>query len=115
VAGLTFTFPSAVAAAGIVFTDGGGYGTFEAFGPGMVSLGAIGPVALGGAGSGVTYDDRYFGVQDPDGIIAIKLSMDGGGLEVDHLQFAAVPEPGTGGLLSMGLAMLARARYRSES
>jgi hypothetical protein len=79
----------------------------------MISLGTFGPVALGGAGSGVTFDDTFFGVQDPDGIIAIKLSMSEGGLELDHIQFGSAPEPGTAVLLSLGLVILAHARRRS--
>jgi hypothetical protein len=114
VAGVTFTFPSLVKAAGLVFTDGGGAGTFEAFGPGMVSLGSIGPVPLGGVGSGNTFDDRFFGVRDSDGIIAIRLSMSEGGLEVDHLYFGTTPEPGTATLLSLGLALMAGARRRAK-
>jgi hypothetical protein len=95
--GIVITFQSAVTAAGMVWTDGGGLTTFEAFGPGMASLGTIGPVAIAdGSSSGTTADDHFFGVLDLAGIVAIKLSNSSGGIEIDHIQFgAAVPEPST--------------------
>ena len=92
--------------AGLVWTDVGdvssgstgiGQVTFEAFGPGGVSLGTIGPVTLGdGLASGGTAEDRYFGVVDSGGVSAIQLSMANSvDWEVDHIQFARVPEPAT--------------------
>jgi hypothetical protein len=92
--GVTFTFSTAVTAAGCVWTDGGGTTTFEAFGPGMVSLGTIGPVAIAdGSPNGETAEDRFFGVKDPHGIVAIKLSNTVGGMEVDHVQYGAAASP----------------------
>jgi hypothetical protein len=86
--GITFTFPFPVAAAGVVWTDGQGTTTFEAFGPGMVSLGTIGPVLLeDGQITGTTGEDRFFGVQDSSGIVAISLKNTAGGIEVDHVQY----------------------------
>lgn len=42
---------------------------------------------------------RFFGVQDPAGITAVKLLNSSGGIELDHLQFGeaatSVPEPGS--------------------
>ena len=99
---VTFTFASTVTAAGIVWTDGFGNVTFEAFGPGMVSLGGIGPVQLiVSSTQGNTAEDRFFGVSDLNGIVAIRMASGGGGLEVDHLQFGSavgpepIPEPAT--------------------
>jgi hypothetical protein len=110
--GGTFTFSGPLpTAAGMVWTDGAGTATFTAFGPGMVSIGTIGPVPIGDGISvitGETAEDRFFGVQDPGGILAIKLSNTDGGIEVDHVQFgtapsaSAVPEPATLALFSLG-------------
>ena len=63
--GVTFTFSGPLpTAAGLVWTDGAGTTTFEAFGPGMVSLGTIGPVPIAdGSISGTTGEDRFFGVE----------------------------------------------------
>jgi uncharacterized repeat protein (TIGR01451 family) len=91
--GITFTFnPTTLGAfptqVGIVWTDGGGDATFEAFDSIGASLGTIGPIAIGdGSNSGTTAEDRFFGVTFAGGISAIKLSNTSGGLEVDHLQY----------------------------
>lgn len=106
--GITLTFASPVAAAAAVWTDGFGMTTFEAFGPGMVSLGTIGPVMIAdGSVFGTTADDHFFGVQDPNGIVAIKLSNTAGGIEIDHVQFAGVPAvPVLGAEAWVALALL---------
>jgi hypothetical protein len=76
-----------------VWTDGAGVTLFEAYGPGMVSLGTVGPVAIAdGTYSGSTAEDSFFGVLDPEGIVAIRLSNsilgpNLFGIEVDHVQF----------------------------
>lgn len=112
VAELIFTLPGLPTAAGIVWTDGDANHVthFEAFGPGMVSLGVVGPFDLGDAfNTGETAEDRFFGVRDAGGILALRVanSNASGGLEVDHVQFGAmVPEPTTALLLTLGLAAL---------
>ena len=91
--GITYTFNQLRPEAGLVWTDGspGTQWTFEAFGAGMVSLGTHGPFPLGDTNNnGQTAEDRFFGVTDPNGIIAIKIyQVNGpmGGLEVDHIQY----------------------------
>jgi len=107
--GVTFTFPHPVGAAGGVWTDGSGTTTFEAFGPGMVSLGKIGPVSIAdGSNAGTTAEDRFFGVQDPGGgIVAIKLSNTVGGIEVDHIQYGGFPAPHVPALPPLGSVPLA--------
>lgn len=67
--GVRFTFSAAVLGtlstrAGIVWTDGNNPITFEAFGPGGVSLGTVtGTHADGSVGSGAI-DDRFYGVHN---------------------------------------------------
>jgi hypothetical protein len=91
--GITFTFDAAVLGGlptrvGIVWTDGEGTTTFEAFGPGGVPLGQIGPVAIADASvAGTTAEDRFFGVINASGISSIRISNTVGGIEVDHLQY----------------------------
>jgi hypothetical protein len=93
--GITFTFdPQAPLGlptnAGMVWTDGG-FGvdvTFESFDQNGASLGTIvAPAVADNDNSGGTAEDRFFGITNPSGISAIKLSSPGGGIEVDHLQF----------------------------
>lgn len=100
--GITFTFDAGVLGhlptqVGIVWTDGAGTTTFEAFGPGGASLGTIGPVTIAdGSISGTTAEDSFFGVINGAGISAIRISNTSGGIEVDHLQygiFGATPAP----------------------
>lgn len=91
--GITFTFDNTVLGAfptkaGIVWTDGGGDTTFEAFDSLGASLGMIGPVSIAdGSNAGTTGEDRFFGVTNTGGISAIKISNSSGGIEVDHLQY----------------------------
>jgi hypothetical protein len=92
-AGITFTFNQTTLGAfptqvGIVWTDGDGTTTFEAFDPVGGSLGTIGPVSIAiPPNSGETAEDRFFGVTSAGGISAIKISNSSGGIEVDHLQY----------------------------
>jgi probable HAF family extracellular repeat protein len=101
---LTFTFDPSVLGGlpthvGIVRTDGGSTATgprilFEAFGPGMNSLGTISAAFGDGNSNGGTAEDRFLGWFDPNGILAIRVPS--GVFEVDHLQFgSSVPEPST--------------------
>jgi hypothetical protein len=107
--------------AGIVWTDVGfatpplsvGPVTFEAFGPGLVSLGAIGPVTLGdGVSTRTTAEDRFFGVINPGGVSAIEIRMSNStDWEVDHLQFAlTIPEPAPWMLALSGLVLVIAAK-----
>jgi len=114
-AGITFTFLAAVLGAlpthvGIVWTDGLGTTSFEAFDSSGRSLGSVGPVAIAdGTAAGTTSEDRFFGVIDPGGVSAIRVSSTRGGIggiEVDHLQYGLVPEPGLLLSLRAGLAWL---------
>jgi hypothetical protein len=103
----------------MVWTDGAGTTTFQAFGPGMVLLGTVGPVAIADGGfTGATAEDRFFGVHDLGGILAIKLSNTVGGIEVDHVQYgaapvqAAVPEPASLAIWGLGALGCAIGAYR---
>jgi len=123
-AGITFTFSAAVLGAlpthaGLVWTDGEGATTFEAFDHLGASLGVVTVNIAGAAVSGQTAEDRFFGAIDPLGISAIKISNASGGIEIDHVQYglaAAVPEPETYALMAGGLGLLgfvARRRRRT--
>ncbi len=71
--------------AGIVWTDGSGTWTFEAFDAAERSMGTITAPLGDGVFLGTTADDRFFGAFNPDGISKIKIGNpnSGGGIEVD--------------------------------
>ena len=74
--------------AGLVWTDGFGNVTFEAWGPGNVSLGQVdGGNHSNGYGNwwGSTSEDRFYGVSHLAGIEKITVSNPGG-IEIDHVQ-----------------------------
>ena len=73
--------------AGMVWTDGAGTITFEAFDENGVSLGKIFGNDADGSFNGETAEDRFFGVFNSGGISAIKLSNASGGIELDHVQY----------------------------
>lgn len=124
---ITFTFDAGELGSlpthvGIVWTDVGysddvaGYGhvTFESFDELGDPLDTIGPVDVGdGAFGGQTAEDRFFGSIHLGGISKIRITMNSGDWEIDHLQFGAtVPEPGTLSLVGSALLLLGAARRR---
>lgn len=116
-AGVRFTFSSGTYGAlpthaGVVWTDGGGTIRFEAFDGSGNSLGVITGNHADGGFTGTTGEDRFYGWVNPGGIGSILMSNNGGGLEVDHLQYGAVPEPATMTVLGLGLASLVARRRR---
>ena len=95
--GIEFSFDAAVldalpTHAGIVWTDGSGTWTFEAFDAAGASMGTITAGLGDGVFAGTTADDRFFGAINPAGISKIKIGNpnSGGGVEVDHLQYGLV-------------------------
>jgi hypothetical protein len=122
-AGIVFTFSAAALGAlpthaGLVWTDGAGDTTFEAFDHTGASMGVVTVHLDNGSFNGETNEDRFFGAIDPLGITAIKISNSSGGIEIDHLQYglaAAVPEPETYALMLGGLGLVGWiARRRSH-
>ena len=91
--GITITFdPGAPGGlprrAGMVWTDGEGTISFEAFDESGGSLGVIGPFDHSdGMVSGGTAEDRFYGVLNTAGVTAIKLTNTSGGIEIDHVQY----------------------------
>ena len=114
-AGITFSFNAGVLGAlpthvGIVWTDGGGTISFEAFDENLNSLGTLFGNHADGTFSGTTAEDRFYGAVNAGGISSIFIANSGGGIEVDHLQYGligerggSVPEPSTLGLFGVGL------------
>lgn len=91
-AGVIFTFNAGALGAlpniaGLVWTDGAGSITFEAFDENGVSLGTTVGNHADGSFSGTTDEDRFYGVTNEGGISAIKISNSSGGIEADHVQY----------------------------
>jgi len=84
-AGVLGQLPTAV---GIVWTDGAGTITFEAFDQNGASLGTVTGDHADASYSGTIDDDRFYGATHPGGISKIIIS-NGGGIEVDDLQYGA--------------------------
>ena len=119
--GFTFTFDAAVlgslpTAAGIVWTDGDFVIHFSAIDGNGNSIGTINDSSgcdFNSCGDGNPSNYRFYGATDALGIKSITISNDGGGIEVDHLQFgvlaptpSSVPEPGSFFLLGSSLVGL---------
>jgi hypothetical protein len=128
-AGLTFTFDKTVlgslpTAVGIAWTDGVRLIHFSAVDGNGNSLGQIDDNTCCDFNSGDGNSDNYrlFYAIDPLGISSIHISNDGGGIEVDHLQYGllsptAVPEPSTIAftLFTAGVLLTRSARRRLRS
>jgi len=120
---LTIHFPTAVKAAGVVWTDGdiGSQTLFEAYGPDGLTY-SYGPVSLADMSfQGTTAEDTFFGVQDANGITHLVLTNIGGlGIEIDHIQYedcdacAAIPEPNAAALLCFGALGVVGFRRRNR-
>ncbi len=114
--GVRFTFdPNALGglplSAGLVWTDGAGTITFEAFDESSQSLGTIVGTHADGTFFGTTAEDRFYGVSHAGGISSIFIRNSGGGIEVDHVQFSfAVPAPSALPLASLALMGVRRRR-----
>lgn len=109
---------------GIVWTDGP-FGTPVSFiamnADGTAAACSIGPAAgfANNSFNGETAEDRFFGCVDAGGISSIQvINQNGGGIEVDHLQYGLavaappVPEPASVTLLLLGAAAAGYRRMR---
>jgi len=91
--GITFTFDPLVfgqlpTAAGVVWTDGAGTITFEAFDAAGNSLGTLSGMHANTSFFGETDEDRFYGVIHLGGLGSIHIRNSSGGIEVDHVQYA---------------------------
>lgn len=91
---------------GIVWTDGAGSTTFEAFDAGGISLGSITMLIADGSNNGETAEDTFFGATNGGGISRIFISNSSGGIEVDHLQYGASVIPLPAAVWLFGTALI---------
>lgn len=103
--------------AGVVWTDGEGLVSFEAFDRNGVSLGSISADHADLSFGGTTGEDRFYGFVSAGGIGSIQIWNASGGLEADHLQYghAPVPEPSTMLVLAASLATARRRRAKAKA
>jgi hypothetical protein len=91
-AGINFTFDDTVlgtlpTVAGIVWTDGAGLTTFEAYDALDILLDTLTLNIADAFVTGETAEDTFFGITHSGGISRIFISNSSGGIEVDHLQY----------------------------
>lgn len=96
--------------AGMVWTDGAGEITFQAFDAAGGLIGTLSASHADGGFGGTTGEDRFYGIEHEAGIASIKLSNASGGIEIDHVQYGYIPAPA--GLLTLGVGLLAGLRRR---
>ncbi len=117
--GVTWTFSESTLGhlpthAGIVWTDGAGTITFEAFDMNGASLGQLLGDHADGSSFGTTAEDRFYGAVSANGISKIEIKNSSGGIEIDHLQFGyrTVPEPASIAAIALGAIIFIRRRAR---
>lgn len=121
--GIDFIFDDTVlgalpTVAGIVWTDGAGSTTFEAYDASNNLLDTLTLSIADGSFEGETAEDTFFGITHSAGISRIFISNTAGGIEVDHLQYgggdlSAIPIPAAAWLFGtalIGLVGLSRRR-----
>ena len=90
--GITIAFYDGILGAlpthvGVVWTDGVGTVTFEAFDGNGTSLGTIVGAHSDGDFHGGTAEDRFYGIFDAGGIGSLRIYNTAGGIEIDHIQY----------------------------
>lgn len=96
--------------AGLVWTDGSGVMTFDAFDAAGALIGTISGEHADGSFGGTTAEDRFYGIEHEAGIASIRMRNTSGGIEIDHVQYAYIPAPA--GVALMGAGLLLRSRRR---
>jgi hypothetical protein len=111
--GITLRFDALVlgslpTAVGLVWTDGAGTISFEAFDQNGLSLGTLAGNHADGSFAGTLVDDRFYGVTNAAGVSRVFISNSSGGIEIDHVQYgggqasSGVPVSSTFALLFFG-------------
>ena len=108
IVGVEFSFDNSFATyAGIVWTDGEGLVSFEAFDENGVSLGGYFDQNIAdNSVVGTTDEDTFFGVMNAGGISKIRVWNTNGGIEVDHFQYSGTIVPIPAALWMFGSAVL---------
>lgn len=117
--GVGFLFNAAVlgalpTAVGVVWTEGLGTTTFEAFDQDGIPLGTVAGDHADASFFGTTGEDRFYGVAHSGGISQIHIRNTADGIEIDHLQYGLradappprVPVPSSLMLVGLGLAVV---------
>jgi hypothetical protein len=121
--GFTFNFVADLPThVGVVWTDGAGLVSFRAWDAADVLIAeSLNNAHADGNFVGGTAEDRFYGASNAAGVARMQIWNSSGGIEVDHIQFAGrvgapppanVSEPGTLGLLGLGLLGLGFARRK---
>lgn len=116
-AGILGSLPTAV---GLVWTDGSGAITFQAFDENGLLLGTATGNHADGSFSGTLADDRFYGATNATGISRVTITNGSGGIEIDHVQYGgkasgSVPLPNSLALLALGGVLALGARYKRAS